>query len=196
MTRRRALLAAAAAYLAAATVPATAAERDGVILPDRLEAAGATLTLNGTATRTYSVLRIRVYVAGLYLEQPARDADAVLASPDVKAVVVRYLQPVKRDDAIAAWRHYLTANCPAPSCRMPADALARFEAALGPVRKGDTQRFLFTPDGVEVAASEFGPAATAIPDPTFARLLLATWIGTVPTSEAVKRGLLAGAAPG
>ena len=32
--------------------------------------------------------------------------------------------------------------------------------------------------------------------PEFARLLLATWIGEAPTSEGVKRGLLAGQAPG
>jgi hypothetical protein len=35
-----------------------------------------------------------------------------------------------------------------------------------------------------------------VDDPAFARLLLATWIGDAPTSEAVKEGLLAGAAPG
>lgn len=186
MTLRRTLL---AACLLAAT-PATAAERDGVTFPDRLDAAGTTLTLNGTATRTYSLLRIRVYVAALYLTKPSRDASATLGSPDPKAVLVRYLQPLERDDAVKAWRHYLESNCPAPACRLAPDALARFEGALGPVRKGDTQRFVFTAEGVEMGAGEGG--ATAIRDPAFARVLLATWIGDVPTSEAVRRGLLGG----
>lgn len=195
MTRRRRRTLLLTACLAA-TPPALAAERDGVSLPDRLEAAGTILTLNGIATRTYSPLRVRVYVAALYLGRPSRDPAAVLASPEPKAILVRYLQPVKRDDAVAAWRLYLDANCVAPTCRLPTDALARFEAALSPVRKGDTQRFVFTSEGVEIAADGRDRTGVAtITDPTFARVLLATWIGDQPTSEAVKRGLLAGVSP-
>jgi hypothetical protein len=188
--RRRAALLALALLPA---LPAAAAERDGVAFPDRVEAAGRTLVLNGTGTRTYSLLRIKVYVAALYLEAPSRDAAAVLASPGPKLVTMRYLQPVGRDDAAEAWRHYLEANCTG-ACRLPADAVERFAALLDPVAKGDTQAFLFADGGVELSAN--GRARGRVDDPAFARLLLATWIGDAPTSEAVKEGLLAGAAPG
>ncbi len=172
--------------------PAAAAELDGVTVPDRVEAAGETLVLNGMGTRTYSLLRIKVYVAALYLESPSRDAAAVLASAGPKLVTMRYLQPVGRDDAAEAWRHYLEVNCTG-ACRLPTDAVERFTALLDPVAKGDTQAFLFADGGVELSAND--RVRGRVDDPAFARLLLATWIGEVPTSEAVKRGLLAGGPP-
>lgn len=185
----RALAALAVALLA---TPASAAELDGVAMPDRLEAAGRELALNGMATRTYSPLRIRVYVAGLYLERPSRDAAGVLASPGAKVVAVHHLRPVGRDEAVAAWDHFLRANCTA-DCRFPEAAAAGFSAMLEPVARGDTMRLLFAGDTVEVELN--GRARGGVRDAGFARLLLATWIGDVPTSEGVRRGLLAGGSP-
>lgn len=187
---RRHLVASAVAVLTAAS--AGAADLDGVAMPDRAEAGGRPLVLNGMATRTYSLLRIKVYVAGLYLERPSRDAAAILASPEAKLVAVRYLQPVGREDAVAAWEHFLRANCTAP-CRLPEEATARFIGMLGPVARGDTMRLTFVGDTVEVEVS--GRPRGTVADAAFARLLLATWIGDVPTSEGVRRGLLAGRPP-
>jgi hypothetical protein len=180
------------ALLVAVPAAAPAAELDGVVLPDRLEAAGRTLALNGMATRTYSVFRVKVYVAGLYLERPSRDAAEVLASPEPKVVLVRYLRSVGREDAAAAWAHFLRANC-VPPCRFPEDAAARFAATLEPVAAGETMDLVVADGAVEVVAN--GRSKGVVRDALFSRLLLATWIGRAPTSEAVKRGLLAGRPP-
>jgi hypothetical protein len=188
-----AALALGLALLAAAPAAAPAAELHGVVLPDRLEAAGRTLVLNGMATRTYSVFRVKVYVAGLYLERPSRDAEEILASLGPKVVLVRYLQPVGREDAVAAWEHFLRANC-APPCRFPEEAAARFAAALEPVAAGNRMDLVFAGDAVEVVAN--GRSKGVIRDALFPRLLLATWIGEAPTSKAVKQDLLAGQPPG
>lgn len=193
MTRLGALASILALLLATPFSAAGAAELAGVTVPDRAEVAGRALVLNGTAVRTYSLLRIKVYVAALYLESPSRDAAAILASPGPKLVTMRYLQAIGRDDAAAAWRHYVEANCTG-SCRVPAAAIARFTSLLDPVAKGDAQTFVFAGDAVELLAN--GRSRGRVEDPTFARLLLATWIGETPTSEAVRRGLLAGADPG
>ena len=69
---------------------AAAAQLAGVALPDAVTLDGAELHLNGIALRTYSWLRIRIYVAGLYLEHPSHDADAILRSPEEKLLVVRF----------------------------------------------------------------------------------------------------------
>ena len=42
-------------------------------LPDTLQVDGKTLHLNGLGLRTYSFLRIHIYVAGLYLEHLSTD---------------------------------------------------------------------------------------------------------------------------
>ena len=93
MTRRAVLV--AAMMLLAPAAPGTAAELGGVVMPELRQAAGTTLRLNGMGTRLYSVFRVTVYVAGLYLERPSSSADAILRSPEVKLIEVRSLHSVR-----------------------------------------------------------------------------------------------------
>ena len=44
---------------------AAAAELDGVAMPDMQDVAGYHLVLNGVGLRTYSLLRVHIYVVGL-----------------------------------------------------------------------------------------------------------------------------------
>src|SRR5258705_13221161 len=81
MRRSRGVVALAVA-LAGATF-AQAREFSGVTLPDTLSAGGKTLKLNGGALRKKAVFK--VYVGGLYLEAPSKDAGAVLAADTAEA---------------------------------------------------------------------------------------------------------------
>lgn len=173
-----------------ATAPAAAAELDGIRFPDTIERDGVRLALNGVATRVYSIFRVKVYTAALYLERPTRDAAAIMASRGPKVVDVRYRHEVSRDDAVRAWNHVIRANCPAPACEVPVTALARFDTLLGEVADGDTMRLAFTPDTLAVETN--GRPTGTVVDGQLSRLVLATWIGDAPTSEDVKRGLLGG----
>ena len=177
----------ATALLAAA--PAQAVTLDGITLPGSVQAAGATLRLNGAAVRTYSVFRVHVYVAGLYLTKPERDAASVMASAAPKLLAVHYLRAIDGDDVHAAWRALFAANCSAP-CAVPAAQVQRFLALSPAIRAGDAISYLLTPSGTRVVAN--GRTLGDITGPDFARLLLATFIGAQPTSEALKRALLGG----
>jgi Chalcone isomerase-like len=84
----------AALLLFASTAMASAAELDGVVMPDTHDVAGYHLTLNGLALRTYSVLRVHVYVAGLYLERRSSDGDAILNSSQPKLLRFVFLRDV------------------------------------------------------------------------------------------------------
>jgi hypothetical protein len=44
---------------------------------------GKTLKLNGTGLRQATILKINVYAAGLYLENAARDGDAIAGSDQI-----------------------------------------------------------------------------------------------------------------
>ena len=55
---------------------AVGGELAGVTLPDTLKAGDRTLKLNGLGLRKKSI--VKVYVGGLYLESPSKDAGAVL----------------------------------------------------------------------------------------------------------------------
>ena len=63
---------------------AAAAELDGVVTPDKQDVAGYHLVLNGLGLRTYSILRVHIYVAGLYLERRTIDPNAILGSSQPK----------------------------------------------------------------------------------------------------------------
>lgn len=185
--RRAPRVAALVAVVAILGVSAMAAVLEGVSLPATTTLGGTELHLNGIALRTYSWLRIRIYVAGLYLERPAHDAEAILHSPEKKLIVVRFIHDVGVDDARQAWREGFDDNCRAPCHLAPAD-VARFLAAVPAMRAGDRSTLAFTPAGVAITLNE--QSVGTIADPMFARAVLATFIGPHPPTERLKRGLL------
>jgi hypothetical protein len=165
----------------------SAATFAGVTLPDTADVAGKRLVLNGIGSRVYSIFRVDVYVAGLYLDAPSQDAAAILASPQPKLVAMVFLHAIGRDDLIAAWREAFRDNCKAP-CVLPSASIARFEAMLDGVEKNDSMSFVFSNVGVETVVRQ--QSKGRIDDPAFARLLLATWIGPAPPTEELKKALL------
>lgn len=167
--------------------PARAAELAGVTLPDTRAAAGATLRLNGIAARSYTIFRVTVYVAGLYLERPEHDPAAILRSPARKLVEVRYLRAVGQEDMHRAWRALLDANCPAP-CAVPPALVEQFLAMTPGMRAGGSTTYVVTPAGVGVAVD--GQPLGSVAGEAFGRLLLATFIGPAATSPEVRDGLL------
>jgi len=162
---------------------------DGVTLPQTVQAEGTELHLNGAAIRTYSVFRVHLYVAGLYVTTAFRDGAAIMASSTPKLLTMRYLRGVGADDVHAAWRALFGANCPAP-CVVPDAQIGRFLALSLEIRAGDAIDYVLTPSGTTVSLN--GRTLGEIPGQPFARLLLATFIGAEPTSDAVKSALLGG----
>lgn len=142
---------------------------------------------NGIGLRTFSVLGIRIYVAGLYLERRSDNPDTILHSPETKLLDTRFLRDVDAEDARKAWKESLDQNCKAPCYLDPRDE-QRFLAAVPSVRKGDDSTLLFTSKGVHVTLN--GRLMGDIPDPHFAELMLTTFIGPVPPTPRLKRELL------
>jgi len=176
-----------AAALALGCLPAQAAELGGVTMPDTQQVDGMAFRLNGIGIRTYSILGIRIYVAGFYLEHPNRDADAVLRSPEPKLLLIHFIHDVDAANARKAWQDGFDQNCAAP-CTVSQSEIQRFLAAVVPIRAGENSMLLFTPGGVRFTVD--GQAAGDVPDPDFGRLILATFIGREPPTPRLKRQLL------
>ena len=175
------------ALLVLASSTTRAAELAGVDMADRQDIGGFHLVLNGLGLRTYSILRVQIYVAGLYLERRSANGDAILNSSRPKLLHFVFLRDVDAADARKSWREGFDRNCPAP-CRLPADKLDRFLAAVPSVHKGDTSTLLFTDRKVDFLLN--GQLVGRVADPDFAKVILATFIGPYPTSDEVKSGLL------
>jgi hypothetical protein len=164
-----------------------AAELQGVSLPDICVVDGMRMRLNGIALRTYSVLNIPIYVAGLYLERPSRDGNSILRSRQRKLLQMRFLHDVDAKDAREAWQDGLEQNCTAP-CYLDPAAVQRFLASVPSMRKDDESTMLFTPAGMTATVN--GRPIGELADPNFASALLATFIGAVPPTPQLKRQLL------
>lgn len=149
---------------------------------------GQTLQLNGAGLRAYGLLRFKVYVAGLYLPTPSRDAEAVLQMDGPRLVHMVFLRDGKQADTVKAWEVYLQKNCPAP-CTIPEAARQQFQSLLPETVRGESQTYAFTAEGLRIYRQ--GRLLGQIEDADFARLVLATWLGDVPTTPQLKAAMLA-----
>jgi hypothetical protein len=172
-------------------VPGGAAVLDGITMPDQVMVDGTQLRLNGVGLRTYSLLRIHVYVAALYLEHPSTNGEEVMHSPDKKRLDIRFLRDVDAEKGREAWRNGFADNCKLPCHLNPAD-VDRFLSEVQPVQRGDLASLTF--EQGRVSFDFDGRPLGTIADPQFASVILATFIGPVPATERLKRELLGGAA--
>ena len=153
-------------------------------MPDTRVVDGIQMRLNGIGLRTYSVLGIRIYVAGLYLERRSGDPNTMFHSQQRKLLDIRFLRDVGAEDARKAWQESFEENCK-PPCDLDPHDMRRFLAAVPSVNRGDDSTLLFTSGGVHVTFD--GRLMGDIPDPQFAELMLATFIGAVPPTPRLKR---------
>jgi hypothetical protein len=177
----------AAASVLTCLSAAGAAELDGVSLPDQRLVDGTPMQLNGIGLRTYSIFHIDIYVAGLYLERPSADPDAILRSSEMKLLDIHFVHDVDAAHARDAWRDGFTDNCKAPCYLDPGD-VQRFLASVPAMHKGDESTLLFSAKGVDVRFN--GQPMGTITDPHFATVMLATFIGPEPPTRRLKRELL------
>jgi len=179
-------LAAAAAILLAGSL-AAAASLAGVSMPDTAAAAGRTLRLNGLGLRTK--LLFKIYVGGLYLENPTRDAARAISSDEGKRVVMHFLyKKVTKKQLDEAWEEGFRENSAGLSDAVKAD-LARFESWMGDVASGQEIVLTYEPGKgttVELAGQEKG----TIPGPEFMRALWGVFLGPHPPTADLKKGML------
>jgi len=147
--------------------------------PPALDHAGTALLRNGDGTRRY--LGIAVYRAALYLPRPMRDPAAILAAATPWVILLRQERAVPRATVLEAWRQAYAGNTAQPA---PAALLGWAQAA----EPGAEEEYAGSAAGARLGSPRrpdgwlSGAAA--------ARELLATWLGPVPPTEALKRALL------
>lgn len=167
---------------------AEAAEIAGVQLPDTKSVAGKTLLLNGYGLRVWSFLKIPIYVAGLYLEHPNHDADAIIRSPETKVLTFRFEQTIDAERARSAWRTGLARNCGEP-CQLDPSDVERFLAQVPAMHDGDSFELRFTAHTAEITAN--GRMLGRIDGAALADAVLAAFLGPKPGAPDLKQALLA-----
>jgi Chalcone isomerase-like len=184
--RTRAVVALAVSLLL--PLPAAAKEVAGVTFPQTVQAGGKTLQLNGAGLRTRFFLK--VYAIGLYLEQPATDAKAILAADQVRRAELRMLRSVSASEMAEAIGDAFKANAGGALPQLQA-RLDRFKSLFPSANSGEVITLTYVP-GTGTVVGAGGKDLGTIEGKDFADVLFSAWIGAHPVDDSLKQALLAG----
>jgi hypothetical protein len=167
----------------------TAAEISGVKLPDQVTVAGKSLKLNGAGLRQATILKVNVYAAGLYLEKPSSDAEAIANSDQTKSIEMVFMRDVTGKQMAEAFAEGMDKNCIA-GCAELKPFVSKLQGMTKDMKKGETMAVHFLPDGVDVLVR--GQKVSSVGDKNFSHQLIRCWIGKSPPNAGLKSGLLGG----
>ena len=166
-----------------------AAEISGVKLPDQVTMGGTSLKLNGAGLRQATILKINAYAAGLYLETPGHDGDAIANSDQLKSIEMVFMRDVSAKQMADAFQEGFDKNCVA-GCAELKPNIGKLQGLLKDMKKGETMAYHFLADGVEVMIR--GQKVGKVGDKAFSHQLIRVWIGKTPPNAELKEGLLGG----
>ena len=164
---------------------ALARELEGATLADTLKAGEKTLKLNGLGLRKKAMFK--VYVGGLYLESPSKDANAILASDQAKAIRLYFLRDLTKAQLVEAFQEGFEANAKDKAAQKA--AFDRMLALVPDVKTGSTLTFTYLPGRgttLQVADKDLG----VFEGKGFADAVFSIWLGSKPPSEDLKKGML------
>lgn len=158
----------------------------GVTLPDTVQVGDRSLVLNGLGLRKKFV--VKVYVAGLYLEQKSKDANAIIKAEAPKRIVMQFLHGASKNQMADAFDESFNNNAPEARKALKAD-IDRLLGALEAVKEGDQMVFTCVPgNGTTLFIN--GKEKVTIAAPAFGPMLLSVWLGPKPPNEDLKKGML------
>ena len=159
----------------------------GVTMADEVVVADTTLRLNGMGLRRK--LGVKIYVAGLYIEEKTNSADEVLSAPGPKRISMHYLTEKATDERMdAAWIKGFKMNSQ-DEFGILEDRVMTFIASLGDMKVGDVVDCTMIP-GQGTTVTLNGKEVGIIEGDDFQAALLRVGLGSKPPTDALKWGLL------
>jgi hypothetical protein len=173
-------------FVGISTFELNAGSLAGVTLPDTVQAGGKTLVLNGMGIRTKYM--VKVYVAGLYLEQKSSDASAIIKSDAPRQIVMKFLHGASKSQMTDAFNDGFSDNAP-EAVKTMKPQIEQLLAGLDAVKSGDEMVFAYVP-GTGSSLTINGQKKVTIADPAFAPALFSVWLGPKPPNADLKKGML------
>jgi hypothetical protein len=170
---------------------AQAKECNGVDFPDQIQVEGTTLALNGLGLRLATLLKVKVYVAALYVAKPSSAPNPILASTAPTELVLHFVRDVGADDIRKGWEEGFAKNAKE---QLPAlkDRIATLNGWMTDMKSGQRLTFIHKP-GAGIRVDVNGAGKGTIPGDDFAKAFLSIWLGPEPPNAELKAGLLGGA---
>jgi hypothetical protein len=189
--RRRRLVQAAVLLMASLWIVPTAraATLAGVEVPDTLPIDGRKLVLNGLGLRTLTFLKVKIYVAALYLPKQTANAPAILASPGPKVIALHHIHSGSKGQVQDRYREGEKVNCGGGGCDTALQAdFERLVASASPVQEGDVTLYIVTDKSFRVVFN--GREVIAFTGNRLGNMIIEGFIGAHPPSETLRAGLL------
>jgi hypothetical protein len=158
----------------------------GVTMPDTQQVAGKTLVLNGLGLRTKYM--VKVYVAGLYLEQKSSDANAIIKADAPKRIVLQFVHGASKGQMIDAFNESFKDNTPDAVKTMKPD-IDKLLGAIDAGKVGDQMIFTYVP-GTGTTYALNGQERVTIPGAAFGQVMFSVWLGPKPPTADCKTGML------
>jgi hypothetical protein len=185
MRARTSIAVAALAAVLATSAASSAMTVQGVTFPDTATVGGKTVKLNGMGVRVAYVF-VKVYVAGLYLEQTTKDAQAAVQTDEAKRMLLQFLREVTHDEMVGAMRDGF-AHTASAALQPQVDQFSGFFTQ--PLPEGSQASFDYVP-GTGTTVTIGGQVKGTIPGADFMRALWGIWLGDKPADSSLKDGLL------
>jgi len=178
-----------AAALGSGNVPAKTC--NGINFPDQLQVDGSNLPLNGLGLYQATILKVKVYVAALYVGKTSADPNAILAAGGPSGLVLQFVRDVGANDLRKGWDEGFAENS---SAQLPAlkERIAMLNGWMADMKSGQRLAFIHKP-GAGVQVDVNGTVKGTIKGDDFAKALLAIWLGGEPPNAEIKAGMLGGA---
>ena len=158
----------------------------GVTFPDQATVSGKPVVLNGLGVRSATMLKVKVYVIGLYLESKSGDPQAIIDSNGNKRIAMHFVHDVSAEKLRGGWTEGFEEN--AKDVAGVKKEIAKFNASMRDVKSGDTIVLDVFDDNVDVLINDSRVDSIAGKD--FQRALLSIWLGPKPPNEELKEGIL------
>jgi hypothetical protein len=184
--RKTVITLAVVVFVLVSMIELQAASLAGVTMPDTAQVGSKTLVLNGLGLRTEFM--VKVYVAGLYLEQKSSDPSAIIKADAPNRIVMQFLHGASKSQMANAFKESFNDNTPEAMKTMQAD-IDRLLGALEPLNVGDQMVFTYVP-GTGTTLAINGKDKLAIAGSAFNPVLLSVWLGPKPPTANVKKGML------
>ncbi|MFW6085760.1 MAG: chalcone isomerase family protein [Myxococcota bacterium] len=160
---------------------------EGVQMSERVQVAGRTLVLNGMGVRGVPPYDTPRYVAGLYLEEPSADAEAILCFDQPRHLILHFVDDVTADALTTEWTGALEAA--ASGRPRVGGGIDDFAAMIPDMEENDSMVLSYAPRrGTNVIVD--GRGKGTLPGATFARALFSLWIGDRALDPKLRRALL------
>jgi hypothetical protein len=161
----------------------------GVNVPDTMRVGGKNLTLNGGGMRLKVI--IKVYVGGLYLQNPSSDEKEIIEADEPMAIWMKFVRDVDNKSITDAWSQGFQ-NSADDGYGASQSKIDAFNGVFSSdVKKNGIYEVVYVPgEGIQMKID--GKEKAVIPGLDFKQAVFAIWLGSVPADEKLKEGMLGG----